>query len=614
MAAANNTSEKVDCVVVGAGWYGLGAAKQFHVTQPKASLVVFETESSVGGTWGDSRLYPGLKTNNLWGTYEFPDFPMTTERFGVKEKEHIPGTVVNTYMKAYASEFGIDKLLRFNSKVTVAEHHDEGGWTLTVEKKDQDGEDTYKLFTRRLVVATGLTSDPFMPHYKGQEEFGGPIFHTKQFKDHADTVKTAKSVTILGAGKSGYDAAYAYATAGATVNWVIRSTGHGPTWIAPSFVTPLKKWIEKLANVRALSWFSPCIFADADGYGAMRSFYHNTMAGRFLTNQFWNVLGNDVLTLNNYDGHPETAKLKPWIPAMFTATSFSILNYDQDFYELVRTSGKIHIHISEIDHLSAGQVHLTNGTSFASDAVLSSSGWKIVPPMKFLPEGIESEIGLPHPIIPADSSTPIPEADLGNNHALLAKADKEILARFPRLKDQPVWNKNFVGISSTKGVSSSDPARPDAPLTPYTLYHFIVPASERFLRTRDIAFAGMVSNFSNIITSHLQGLWISAYFQNKLAINPCTAVDNGARMEDLQYETVLHNRFGKWRYPIDWGNRHPSFIFDAVPYLDLLCRDLGITVHRKGGKGMLAEIYDPYGPEDYRDVVDEWTGKFGEEK
>lgn len=26
------------------------------------------------------------------------------------------------------------------------------------------------------------------------------------------------------------------------------ATGHGPTWIAPPFVTPLKKWIEKLAS------------------------------------------------------------------------------------------------------------------------------------------------------------------------------------------------------------------------------------------------------------------------------------------------------------------------------------------------------------------------------
>lgn len=147
---------------------------------------------------------------------------MTTERFGVKENEYIPGTVINKYIKSYAAEFGIDKLVRCNSKVTVAEHHDEGGWTLTVEAKTEDGEKTYKVFTKRLIVATGLTSDAFLPHYEGQESFGKPIFHTKQFKENAETVKTAKTVTVLGAGKSAYDAVYAYVTAGVTVNWVIR--------------------------------------------------------------------------------------------------------------------------------------------------------------------------------------------------------------------------------------------------------------------------------------------------------------------------------------------------------------------------------------------------------
>lgn len=356
---------------------------------------------------------------------------------------------------------------------------------------------------------------------------------------------------------------------------------------------------------------SPCIFSEADGYSTMRNFYHGTTVGRILTNQFWRTLGNDVLTLNGYDSHPETAKLKPWTEAMFCGTSFSLLNYEHDIFDLIKNSGKIHIHVSEVDHLSPGTVHLTDGTSFASDAILANTGWKIVPPMKFLPEGIDAELGLPHTRIEKGFTTPVSPADLGNNHALLEKADKEILARFPRLKDQPVWNKNYVPVTHTKGISSDDKAGPDVPLTPYMLHHFIVPASERLLRTRDIAFTGMVSSFSNIINAHVQGLWISAYFQGKLAMDPASAVGDADKMKELQYQTVLHNRFGKWRYPVDWGNRNPNFIFDAVPYLDLLVRDLGCQVWRKGGKGFMAEIYDPYGPEDYKDLNEEWEAKFG---
>ncbi|KAI1385183.1 FAD/NAD(P)-binding domain-containing protein [Hypoxylon trugodes] len=598
------TMEKYDCVVVGAGWYGLAAAKQFHCTQPECSLAVFDSQSSLGGTWADDRLYPGLKSNNLLGTFEYPDFPMDTPTFGVKTGEHMPGEVINNYLKAYAARFGITNMIRLNTKVLVAEHQDtvEGGWMLTVAPP---GQPPIKVFARRAIFATGLTSEPFLPHFAGQETFGGRIFHGKQFKQNSDTLETAKRVTIFGATKFAWDAVYAYATAGVKVDWVIRSSGHGPCWISPSYVTPLKKWIEKLANVRFLTWFSPCVWGDIDGYGGIRGFYHGTAFGRSIVNSFWKVLGGDVINLNAYDSHPKTAKLKPWTDPMFTGASFSIMNYDTNFMDLVK-GDDVNIYVSEIDHLSPGKVHLSDGTEFESDVLLAHTGWKHVPPIKFLPEGIEGELGIPH--TPRDDA---PSTDLANDAAIMERVDKEILERFPRLKDQPVWNKNYIPMTEQKGIVSNDDVTPYKPLTPYMLHHFIVPPSERFLRARDTAFIGIVSNFSNMITAHLQGLWISAYFSGKLERDPSTAVGDEVAMQQLRYETVLHNRFGKWRYPTD-GTKNPNFIFDAVPYLDLLQRDLGLGIYRK--KGFFAELYDPYGPEDYRDVNSEWTSKYGDMK
>lgn len=318
------------------------------------------------------------------------------------------------------------------------------------------------------------------------------------------------------------------------------------------------------------------------------------------------MLGNDVITLNKFDAHTETAKLKPWTQAMFTGDSFSILNYDTDFFDLVK-GDKVKIHVAELDHLSPGKVHLSDGTEFASDALLASTGWKHVPPMKFLPEGIDKELGLPHQ--PVENG---PVEDLASQHDLLEKADLEIFERFPRLKDQPVWNKNYVPVTDLKGVDSKDEVTPCKPLTAYMLHRFMVPPSERLLRTRDVAFVGMIGNFSNTITAHLQGLWIGAYFSGRLAKDPAAAVGDDAAMHDLRYQTVLHNRFGKWRYPTDWGNRLPSFIFDAVPYLDLLQGDLGVKPHRKGG--WLSEMWVPYIAKDYRTINEEWEKLVGGDK
>ncbi|CCT63266.1 related to 65 kDa virulence protein [Fusarium fujikuroi IMI 58289] len=73
--------ERLDIAIIGAGWYGLAMGKTYLEASPDANMVIFDGAASIGGTWAKERLYPGLKTNNLLGKYEFSDFPMTPERF-----------------------------------------------------------------------------------------------------------------------------------------------------------------------------------------------------------------------------------------------------------------------------------------------------------------------------------------------------------------------------------------------------------------------------------------------------------------------------------------------------------------------------------------------------
>lgn len=51
-----------------------------------------------------------------------------------------------------------------------------------------------------------------------------------------------------------------------------------------------------------------------------------------------------------------------------------------------------------------------------------------------------------------------------------------------------------------------------------------------------------------------------------------------------------------------------DFVFDAVPYMDLMMRDLGLQPNRKQG---WKDVWQPYGPADYRGCVDEWVEKHG---
>lgn len=213
------------------GFHGLIAAKTYLDVNPSASVVLYESASSVGGVWAKERLYPGISTNNLFGTYEFSDFPMDSETYDVRPGQHIPGTVVHRYLTNFAEHFGIYKLIRFNVKVESAEHQDGGGWLINSFKPYTGGNDERsQILAKKLIVATGLTEDPIVPELEGSETFDAPIFHSKYFAQHTESLQTAKRVTVLGGMKSAFDVAYTYASRGIQVDMIIRESGHGPLW------------------------------------------------------------------------------------------------------------------------------------------------------------------------------------------------------------------------------------------------------------------------------------------------------------------------------------------------------------------------------------------------
>ena len=505
----------------------------------------------------------------MLGTYEYSDFPMDTKSFGVEPGQHIPGAVLHRYLTAYAQRFGVYERTRLNTRVESAEEDEElSEWTLCVTNTTTGAASSLK--TKKLVVATGLTSSPSMPTFTGQDSFTSPLFHTKDFAAHAETLQTARHAVVLGGAKSAWDAAYAYAQAGASVDMVIRPSGRGPVWMAPPYVTPLKKWLEKLVHTRFLQWLSPCIWGAEDGYGWIRGLLHRTWLGRKVVDAFWGVLGADVVALNAFDSDARLAMLKPWHAAFWVGSGLSILNYPTDFFALVR-EGKIRVHHAEISRLSPKTVHLSFPSGSADDVALPAdilvcaTGWKAQPPLTFLPTTRLSALGLPH--------------DAPPDAAVLAKADAAILAAFPRLRDQPA-------INNPTSTSSKD----DAP-QPLRLYRFITPPHTLSRSTTpNLAFAGLLTTISTPLVAQAQALWITALFDSALTRPPSSPAQ-------AEWLAVLHARFGKWRYPLGYGARVPDFVFDALPYVDMLLRDVGVETRRKGCGWWV--VGEPFGPVDF---------------
>jgi len=526
---------------------------------------------------------------------------MPTEKYGVREEEHIPGIVLHRYMTDYAAHFDLTRRIQLRTEVVSAEKIEGQGWKVTTLKTLKDGKKQEQVWEcEKLVIGTGLTSSPKSVATKGQESFGKPVLHHGELTlQGPDIVKNPEmqTIAVLGGSKTAYDAVHLFASSGKKVEWIIRKSGHGPTWMAPAhvYLGPMRCWLEKLTTTRVLTWFSPCIWGDADGYSKVRHFLHGTSAGRFIVDKFWGKLRSDIVNTNGYRKDPKMAGLEPNESLLWTAASLAILNYPTPIYDYVR-SGQVTVHRKDIDHLSEGTVNFTDGTTVAVDALSAVTGWQFAPTFSFKPDGVDSSLG-----IPSLNYTPS-EKERWNN--LDVAADEEIYRRFPYLKKAPQVDGTSLQVESSEkdqaavAVDEADKDATEVPVkqswSPYRLYRGIAPPGLTANHDRSLAFIKMVSSTSNMMIVELQSLWSFAYFEGLLDIE-----ESG-----VEWETALAARWAKRRYPCGFGARYPDFVFDSVPYMDLLLGDLGLNGKRK--PTVMKELFEGYSIRDYIGLVEEW--------
>lgn len=576
------------------GFAGLSAAKGYLQCAPSTNLVVLDVNKTIGGTWASERLYQGLRSNNLRGTFEFPDYPFH-DGFGVKEGEHLPGHAVHDYLQEYAEHWNVAHCIRFESKVLDAdkvENEKRNGWLLTVRTPRKE----YKLFTTKLIVATGLTSQPQPMHVKGQEEYHAPIVNTSDLANNAPTVlqdPNVKRVTIFGGSKSAYDAVWMFASAGKQVDWVIRKSGHGPTWMSVTHVVlgPLGKfWAESLTTRRILACMSPCLWGGLDGTGWWRYFLHQTWLGRNVSDFFWWKLSSDVLDQSGFKNHESLKALIPDCSFFDIATNFAILNYPTDILDYVR-SGQVRAVRQDISHLSDHTVHLADGTKLESDAFVASTGWLFGPAINFKDKSMHSDLGIP--------STDYTDAQKAFWQELDSQADSEIFNRYPKLKTRPQPPRTDDDMKENP-LDEYDASEPRKEYQPIRLYRSILPPGLVAKGDRSLAFAGLSANITGHIRNEIAGTWIYAYMNDKLTCDPQRDV------KDVYWDAALFNRFCYRRYSYGFGRRFPDFFFDAVPFNDLLLQDLGMSGMRKGGS-LYRELFEPYMMKDYRGITEEWV-------
>lgn len=587
--------QKCDVIIVGAGVQGLCVAHTFLSIDPSLSVLILDCKSSIGGVWSEDRLYPGLRANNLQGYYEFSDFPMLDaglEHLGVKERGIIPGEAINAYLYAYAERFGLLDLIRLNARVVKASYDEDGAaasraWNLKVVDGGVDGADQalavgWTITCSKLVIATGQASQPFMPSMVGRDTFSRPVIHSRELGTVGQSLLSNASVnhvTVMGGSKSAHDAVYMCALRGKKVTWLTRRSGRGGMPMARSYTTlgPWSLWLEGLVMTRPLSWFGFCPWSDGDGFGWVRGLLHRTRVGRWLVGAYFEGMSASSMDQSGILSDEKTKALIPDQNLMWYGTEAAILNYETDFYDVVKGSN-VEIIREDLDHLEGGDtLILQGGHRLQTDAIICATGHQYGPSFPLEPSSKLLAWGVP---VPNSNDNLFPTLD--------ARADDELLTRFPILARSP----------RSRDI---EPA-----MTPWRLWRFIAPPSQVCSGpgTRTLAFLCATISYQNVLKCELSSLWTYAYLYDRL--DACPGPEKAG---DVMYEAALWSRFGKWRCPMGMQGKAADFLHDAMPYYDLLMRDLGLRSWRKGW-GLIGEIFGKwYEVKDYRGIVEEWKDR-----
>jgi hypothetical protein len=120
-----------------------------------------------------------------------------------------------------------------------------------------------------------------------------------------------------------------------------------------------------------------------------------------------------------------------------------------------------------------------------------------------------------------------------------------------------------------------------------------------------IAILGTVTTFNTPLVTEVQALWALVYLNDgsQLRTRHLALHDKKSALR----EATLHSEFVALRSPTNHGARNADFVFEVLPYLDMLLGDLGLRTARKGS--WWRNLFVPHEPRDYAGLVEEWKGR-----
>jgi cation diffusion facilitator CzcD-associated flavoprotein CzcO len=177
-------------------------------------VTVFERAERIGGVWHHNR-YPGAACDIPSHLYEFSFQP--NPRWS---RRYAPQAEIQAYLEHVADSHGVLDRIRTGTTVRSALWDEAGDrWVLETSSGSHEAD--------VLVTACGQLSVPSVPPLPGLETFGGPAFHTANWRHDMDFA--GKRVAVIGTGCSAIQVVPAVQPIVAQVDVYQRSPG----WTLP---------------------------------------------------------------------------------------------------------------------------------------------------------------------------------------------------------------------------------------------------------------------------------------------------------------------------------------------------------------------------------------------
>ncbi len=185
-------------VIIGAGTSGLSTA--VALADRGLKPLVIDRAEQVGSAWRNR--YDRLRLNT---GRQFSHLPSRPYRKGTPT--YPTRDQVIAHLEEHAADSSIN--LQLGCATERIDSADEG-WRVTTSSGSID--------TPQVVVATGYDHEPFIPEWRGREEWAGDLVHSSRYANPSPYA--GRKVLVVGSGSSGIEIAYDLATGGAAKVWL----------------------------------------------------------------------------------------------------------------------------------------------------------------------------------------------------------------------------------------------------------------------------------------------------------------------------------------------------------------------------------------------------------